>query len=331
MQTRVERSSFRRAVPVVLAVVGAGAGAVAVASRSAAVHIQASPDPVPLQRLRAEPKGDEQVVVCPDGTSLRVVVAGEGPTVVLAHGIAMGVGEWSLVWDRLIERGYRVVAFDARGHGRSTIGSDGIGSRAMASDFLAVLDAVDAHDAVLVGHSMGGFLALAAVLEVPGVAERLRGLVLVGSFAGHVYAGAPLNLVLDRTLLRTGLMRRAVRNTTIGTLFGASFFGDRPSPAMIRVLLETYLAGDQRLLSPLLEAFVVEDRGDRLAAIGLPTVVVCGRCDRTSPPCQAERLAAGIPGAHAVWVEGKGHMLNWEAPEVLVDAVTSIAPKRATS
>ena len=58
----------------------------------------------------------------------------------------------------------RVVAFDQRGHGGSTIGSDGIGSRQMASDYGAVLEAYDVNNGVLVGHSMGGFLALAFLL-----------------------------------------------------------------------------------------------------------------------------------------------------------------------
>ncbi|MGZ4592352.1 MAG: alpha/beta fold hydrolase [Actinomycetes bacterium] len=281
---------------------------------------------MPLQRLRQEPRGEQHVVERPDGTALRVVVGGDGPTIVLAHGIGMTLIEWSLIWDLLIERGYRVVAFDQRGHGCSTIGSDGVRTRAMASDYLAVLEAVDAQDAVLVDHSMGGFLALAALLDVPGVAERLRGLVLVATFAGDVFARAPLNRTLA-PLLRVGYLQGAAAHSpTLATLFGASFFGDQPSPAMVRVLLDTFLPQDHGPLRPLLDEFVGKAGYDRLSEINLPTVVICGRSDRTTPPHHSRRLADGIPGARMVWVEGKGHMLNWEAPEMLVYAVSLLAP-----
>lgn len=317
----------RRELVLLAAAAGAGAavGGVLLAARSAAARVEASPDPVPLERLRQAPNGAERIVHRPDGTALRVLVAGEGPTVVFAHGIALTASEWNVVWDTLIERGYRVVAFDQRGHGRSTIGSDGIASRVMAGDYLAVLRAVDAHDAVLVGHSMGGFLGLTAVLEVPAVAARLRGLVLVSAFAGDVYDGAPLNRALV-PLLRSGyLLRAAARSSTVGTLFGATFLGDVPSPAMVRALLDMVLPQNHLPLRPILDAFSAEDRYDRLGQIHLPTVVVCGRSDRITPPRASQRLAVGIPGARMIWLEGKGHMLNWESPEALVGAVTSLA------
>ena len=140
-------------------------GALAVtATRRKARQITASPDPYPYDLLSTEPRGETSYVERPDGTRLRVVIAGSGPTVVLAHGIYMDVVEWSVLWDMLLARGYRVVAFDQRGHGQSTIGADGISTRTMAEDYLAVLEHIDAHDAVLLAHSMGGFLAIAAVL-----------------------------------------------------------------------------------------------------------------------------------------------------------------------
>ena len=75
-----------------------------------------------------------------------------------------------------VERGNRVIAFDQRGHGRSTLGSDGSGSAAMAGDYHAVLEHFDVRDGVLVGHSMGGFVAIRAVLDHPDMTQRLRGL-----------------------------------------------------------------------------------------------------------------------------------------------------------
>lgn len=298
---------------------------VAVAAESRAARLRGLPDRVPLEDLLRESPGQDTTVERPDGTRLRVRVAGAGPTVVLAHGIALALGEWNLVAELLLADGYRVVAFDARGHGRSTIGSQGVSGPAMAADLAAVLEATEATGAVLVGHSMGGYLALEAVLEVPGVSERLAGLVLVASFAGDILDGAPQNRA-EAPILRSHLLPRLMASPTIGTLFAASFFGARPSPAMLTAFLRMVQARDNAPLLPLLDAFTTGDLLDRLPAVGVTTLVVCGVDDHTTPPRDSQRMAAAIPGARLVWVPGAGHMLPWEAPHVIRDAVAMAAP-----
>lgn len=307
--------------------VTAAAAAATLGARRRAHAIRQGSDPYPYEVLSTEPRGETLTVDRPDGTRIRVVTAGEGPTVVLAHGIYMSVIEWSVLWDMLLARGYRVVAFDQRGHGESTIGADGISTLSMAGDYLAVLEAVDARDAVLLAHSMGGFLAVAAVLDVPGVAERLRGLILMSTFAGDVLKGAPQNKA-QIPLIKSGLLPAMAGNDTVGTLFGAGLCGDDVSPAMVQVFLETFRKADHRPLVPILEAFGAEDRGDRLGEITVPTIVLCGSRDQTTPPWQSERLAAGIPGAQGWWVPRAGHMLNWEATDAIVEAVAELSKPR---
>lgn len=306
--------------------VAAAVGAATIAARRQAASIRQGDDPYPYEVLSAEPRGETLTVERPDGTRIRVVTAGAGPTVVLAHGIYMSVIEWSVLWDMLIDRGYRVVAFDQRGHGQSTIGTDGISTMSMAGDYLAVLEAVDAHDAVLLAHSMGGFLAVAAVLDVPGVAERLRGLILMSTFPGDVLHGAPQNKA-QIPLIRSGTLQRMIANDTVATIFGAGLCGDDPSPAMVQTFVETFRAANHGPLLPILEAFSAEDRGDRLGEVSVPTIVLCGSKDSTTPPWQSERLAAGIPGAQAWWVPRAGHMLNWEAPDAIVEAIGELSKR----
>ena len=307
--------------------VTAAAVAATLGARRRAHAIRQGSDPYPYEVLSTEPRGETLTVDRPDGTRIRMITAGEGPTVVLAHGIYMSVIEWSVLWDMLLARGYRVVAFDQRGHGESTIGADGISTLSMAGDYLAVLEAVDARDAVLLAHSMGGFLAIAAVLDVPGVAERLRGLILMSTFAGDVLKGAPQNKA-QIPLIKSGLLPAMAGNDTVGTLFGAGLCGDDVSPAMVQVFLETFRQADHRPLVPILEAFGAEDRGDRLGEITVPTIVLCGSKDQTTPPWQSERLAAGIPGAQGWWVPRAGHMLNWEATDAIVEAVAELSKPR---
>ncbi len=302
-----------------IALVGAGAGA----ARKAASMLATRPDRHPRQVLEREPVGETVWIDRPDGTRLRAIVAGEGRTVVLAHGYGVSLIEWNVVAERLLELGYRVVCFDQRGHELSTVGSDGIGTMQMAGDYLAVLEQFDLYDAILVGHSMGGFLAIAAVLDVPGVAERLSGLVLFAAFAGAVLDGAPQNRV-QIPLIEHGILQRLISSETVGMLFGASVSGSEPSPSEIRVFLDTFRRQDHHRLVPILRAFTEEDRYARLGSIDIPTMVVAGRRDRTTPPLHSERLAAGIPGAGAIWSDRGGHILNWEAPELLVMAIREL-------
>jgi non-heme chloroperoxidase len=299
------------------------------AARALVAWIEHNPDPYPRDRLLAEPEGEETLIGRPDGTMLRAVIAGDGPPVILAHGYTATLAEWNVVWDELLARGFRVIAFDHRGHGSSNLGSDGIGSQPMAADVAAVLKHFDVRDGILVGHSMGGFVTIRAMLDYPELAERLRGLVLFATWAGRVLDGAPQNWI-QIPLMERGILRQLLRNTTFATLFLAAQCGSRPSPAMVSVFLEGFI---QHLdghgpLTPIVRAFIREDRYPRLGEIAVPTVVMVGSADRTTPPSHSRRLADGIPGARLVTVPEAGHLLNWEAADDLVKVIESFPAQR---
>jgi non-heme chloroperoxidase len=302
--------------------VGLGAVVHGLAVRKAR-ELQSRPSPIPYDLLREEPPGEDQIIMRPDGSRIRVRTAGSGPTVVLAHGYGVSLQEWNLIWTQLLELGCRCVAFDLRGHGRSTIGVEGIGSTQMAGDYHAVLTELDVQDAVLVGHSTGGFLAIKAMLEHPELAERLRGFVAFASTAGDILKGSPQNR-LQLPLIQLGVMDWVARSPTYSWLFGASLCGDTPSPAVIQAFNELYCSQHHRPLIPIIRALSDESLYDRLSEIMVPTVVVCGDRDQTTPRWHSEQLGVRIPEASNVWVEGKGHLLNWEAPESLVTAVRSM-------
>lgn len=293
-------------------------------ARALVARIERNPDPFAREQLLVEPQGEQELFSRPDGTVLRVLAAGQGPPVVLVHGYTASCAEWNFVWERLQTKGFRVIAFDQRGHGHSTLGSDGIGSEPMAADLAAVLRHFDLRDGVLIGHSMGGFVTIRALLDHPDLAQRLRGLVLFATWAGRVLDDAPQNR-LQIPLLQYGILQRLIRNRTIAVLFGAAQCGKRPSPAMISVfneLFNQHLDGHGPLL-PIVQAFSREDRYPRLGEIAVPTVVMVGSADRTTPPSHSRRLAAGIPGARLVTVPDAGHLLNWEAADDLIEVVES--------
>lgn len=295
-------------------------------AKEGAEKIKSAPDPYSYEKLSKEPEGEEVMISCPDGTQIRAISAGSGKTtVVLAHGYSVTLVFWNILWDMLVAAGYRVIAFDLRSHGKSTMGKDGISSQSMASDYKVVLEHFDVRDGILVGHSTGGFLSCVFQLNHPDVVkERLKGAVFVASTFGDVLKGSPQNR-LQIPLLRTGIMTRVANSNVYSWLFGASLFGDAPYPSGIRVFVETFVQQPHLQLMPIIEALSNETYYSRLGEIQIPCVILCGKKDKTTPPWHSEAMGKGIPNARNVWLEGKGHALNWEAPEAIFEAIKSLS------
>lgn len=270
--------------------------------------------------------GTERSVTRPDGTVLRTLsTESGGRAVVLAHGYGGSADHWSLLAPMLVQKGLRVIAFDQRGHDRSTIGSDGIGTDQMAGDYEAVLDAHDVSNGVLVGHSMGGFLALAFLLDNPSATGgRIGSLMLMATFAGDVNRKNAQNR-LQIPLIQSGILTRLLRSGPVAQAFTKSLIGDDYEAEMADAFIPKFLASDHSKLIPILKALVNESRYDRLGELNLPCTVVVGTKDKTTPPFHTDELHAGIADSKLVRIAGKGHGLNWEAPDVLAAEIGSLA------
>lgn len=277
--------------------------------------------------VREPLQGEVRVVTTADGTSIHTVSAGEGPVVVLAHGFAISSDEWNVIASDLVERGYRVVAFDQRGHGRTTIGSDGVGSKQMAGDYTAVLEAYDVTDGVLVMHSMGGFVGIRFLVENPDiVAQRLRGAMLVATFAGDVNRDNAQNK-MQIPLIRSGILPKLVASDLVGKPFARTLMGDGKTDAMVESFLTMFRAQKLGALVPILEAMVQENRYPDLARISLPCTILVGSKDKTTPPFHTDDLHAGIAGSRLVRVPGAGHTVNWEAADAIVAEIEALGPR----
>lgn len=222
--------------------------------------------------------------------------AGGGRPVVLVH----GAGGRGAVWaPQLAALGdiARLLAPDLPGHGATAgPGHQAIGE--YADWVLGFLDAAGLARPVVGGHSMGGAIAQTLALAHP---DRVGGLVLVGT-------GARLR-VLPRILEAL----REAPPEALGLLDSLSYGAATPPERVVeadRALRETppwvtlgdYLACDRF------------DVMNRIGAIRAPTLVVVGREDRLTPPKYAAYLAAAIPGARLVEVDGAGHFAQLEQP-----------------
>ena len=277
---------------------------------------------IDYQRPLAAP---ERIVTSNDGTRLSTVSMGSGTPVVLAHGFGLDMHCWNVIADDLVSKGFKVIAFDQRGHGRTNVGSEGVGSRQMVDDYLAVLRAYDVSGGILVGHSMGGFLAIRALIERPTeMARHLRGCVLMATFAGDVNRKNLQNRI-QIPMIQSGLMSKLIRSDATAAFFAKSVIGDEKHPAMMDAFTASFRKSNLKQLVPILTAFVKEDRYDQLSNVSMPCRIVVGEKDKTTPPFHTDWLHEGIKGSTLKRIPKMGHMLNWESPEILVGEITALA------
>jgi pimeloyl-ACP methyl ester carboxylesterase len=222
-----------------------------------------------------------------------------------------GAGGNHLHWPAALRTlpGRRVFALDLPGHG----GSPGPGRRSIgeyARDVVDFLEARGIADAVLVGHSMGGAIALTLALEAPG---RVVGLGLVGTGARLRVAPAILEATADEAHLA------AAAAAVAGWAFGPG-----ASPDLLAAFTEGMRACPAAVVHGDFLACDAFDVRDRLATIRAPAVIVCGDADRLTPPRYAEFLHHRLAGSRFTLVAGAGHMVALEAPGETVAALASL-------
>lgn len=297
----------------------AAVGAAHLAAKSAVRSLEQMPDPFQREELFHGTPGEVEWVERPDGTRLKTQAAGSGQPVVLAHGYALTSLTWNLVAERLLAKGHRVISFDQRGHGESSLGVEGINSAVMAADYRAVTEHYEVRDGVLVGHSMGTFLALKYLLDHADHAEsRYVGAVLAAPTYG-LRADDPISMARAFVAKQPALSSVAA-HPLFGKLAMRDAFGT-PSPSLTEALASEFATANFARIGSAVDMLIGEDLSGQLGDVNTPVTVIAGSKDRTVPPSQAREMAAQLAGSELVWLEGRGHMLNWEAVDEIVVAV----------
>jgi pimeloyl-ACP methyl ester carboxylesterase len=262
-----------------------------------------------------------------DGAELAVTVltplAGRsgGADVVLVHGWAHSRRTWGTVCDRLIRAGHRVVLYDQRGHGASTLGRTPVSVERLGADLAAVLAETGARESVVVGHSGGGFAALSYAATSPS-AGRLKGLVLLGTAAHgqdtpdsevRMMGGAPFSWALRRSWLGRKLL--------------GSTMGKDVDPVVRDVNRQMFAATPPRVRADFFRCTRGWDVREELKSVTVPAVVLHGTADKVVGIDLAETLAQVLPGARFERIEDAGHMLPLERPSAAVSAVAELASR----
>lgn len=248
---------------------------------------------------------------------------GDGPDALLLH----GVGNYGRYWDAFaaaVAGRLRLVAPDARGHGDSARPADGYATADFVRDAVGVLDAHGMAQAVVVGHSMGGFHALALALTHPA---RVRRLVIVDAGPRSLPEGAHrarrLSLERPESFADRAEAEAYLRRTSPG-------YGDGVYENRLRWLFRE--EGGRLVWRSSRDALArifagSEDRGPSWAEAGslrMPALVVRGTRSPVLSAAVASELVATLPDARLVELDA-GHNVALDRPGELAEAVIAFA------
>jgi pimeloyl-ACP methyl ester carboxylesterase len=229
---------------------------------------------------------------------------GSGPAVLLVHGWGCDGNDWSWLAADLAAD-HRVVIVDLRGHGRSSAGVDRYGPQVLAEDLAAVLDHLVIPRAVVVGHSMGGYVASVLSIEFP---EKVSALVVIDPGYGKIDANVD------------AMQARMERDPLAGALALYSDFTSIDSDDWQRLWHERRLAGmpPSTLATTFSAMWAPGTPGRRSSAVdylarrSCPVLAVYA--EARAETCAWERTLPHGPHDQIVLWDGVGHFLHQERP-----------------
>ena len=240
----------------------------------------------------------------------------DAPPLLLVMGTAFSSRAWDTLPGRLAER-FRVITYDNRGVGRSTRTRAFFAMRDLADDAVAVLDAAGVARAHVFGVSLGGMVALDLALRRP---DRVGALVVGCAMAGYTRGPKP-GLAATRLLLRAAIGLRPSLDETARLLVSDACLRDE-RPRFAAWLAQVERGAPRTVLRQLLAAARFGAH-DRLSSVRAPTLVVTGDADRLVPPASSRAIAAAIPGARLVELDGAGHCFPFERTDETVRLVSA--------
>lgn len=239
---------------------------------------------------------------------------GSGPTVLMLHGIGGGHLAFAPQVETLAGAGYRAVAWDMPGYGRSAP-IEPYTFKGLAQSCVDLIDALQCESVVLVGHSMGGMVAQEVVARRPDKVSRL---VLAGTSAafGKRTDGRSAEAWAQQFIAqRTAPLDAGKSMAEVAQVLVPQMTGPGALPEGLR-LAEHCMGGvPAATYRRALECLVTFDRQQQLADIRVPTLLIGGEFDRVASPAVMKQMADAIPRARYAELQGIGHLMNLEAPD----------------
>jgi 3-oxoadipate enol-lactonase len=235
--------------------------------------------------------------------------SGSGPPLVLVHGLGASTALWSKVAPALAEE-FRVVTYDLRGSGR-TPATGATTLAELVDDLRRLVARLDLDRSLVMGHSIGGSVALAHAAAHP---EQVRAVLGVGALSGLPDAGRDGMRTRAETVEASGM--EAVAETVATNGMAPSFREAHPDELQrfVSLLEENDPAGYSALCRVVADVDIVA----QLERIAAPVLLVAGALDAVVLPDSNEANAARMRNARAVTVDDSAHLLPWEKPDVLL-------------
>lgn len=279
-------------------------------------------------RRRRPPTGERITV---DGVEVHLTRQGQGPPVLMLHGLAGFLEDFTHTPILTgVDDGFEAIVLDRPGYGASSRPTPELADVRVQADWLVQLvDELGLDPPIVVGHSLGGALAMAMAVRHP---SKVRGLVLL---APYVYPytepddwihGLP-RLPFVQTAIAHLLVVPVAR--LLEPRIVSASFEPQPIPAEYHELWLDLVTQPDHFDTTVEEVRAVDPAlatlGDAYPGVGIPTVILTGTHDASvDPQANAEALFEVLPNAELVWLEGYGHMVPWSHPERVVEAVRTV-------
>ncbi|GLZ49790.1 alpha/beta hydrolase [Actinomycetospora sp. NBRC 106375] len=269
-------------------------------------------------------------VTTSDGLEIFYKDYGSGQPIVFCHGWPLSSDDWDTQMLFFLNAGFRVVAADRRGHGRSTQTADGHDMDHYADDLAAVVNHLDLHDAVFVGHSTGGG-EVAHYLGRHGQ-DRAAGAVLISAVPPLMVQtdanpkGTPKSAFDDLQAQLAANRSVFYRDLAAGPFYGFNRPGRDPQEAIIQNWWRQGMTGGTKAHYDGIVAFSQTDFTDDLKKISVPALVMHGDDDQIVPIDASARMSAQVlQNATLKIYEGFPHgMPTTEAPTINADLLEFI-------
>ena len=262
-------------------------------------------------------------------------VAGEGPLIVLAHGIGDHRQAYRFLAPALVRAGFRVAAMDLRGHGESSLGDwKSISRTDVAGDLVALIRHLGGGPAVIVGHSLSGGAATIAAATAP---DLISGIVELDPFTRKVSydLGGMLRIRRYRrgTLLMGGVLM--LRSLDMWMRYLDLAYPGKPADyAAYMTALRAKLREPGRM-AEFLKTMKVgpADADAQLAHVSCPALVIMGTADPdwADPRAEADAIVAAMPAGlgSVAMIDGAGHYPHAQSPDEVTGLITSFLRERA--
>jgi non-heme chloroperoxidase len=253
-------------------------------------------------------------IITKDGTEIYYKDWGKGPVVTFSHGWPLTADAWDGQMLFLVQKGFRVVAHDRRGHGRSSQASSGNDMDGYADDLATVMEALDLNDATLVGHSTGGG-EVARYIGRHGT-KRVAKAVLIAAVPPLMVKtdsnpeGLPIEVFDD---MRSGLTKdrsQFYKDLAIA-FYGANREGAKVSQGILEQFWLWSMQAGLKNAYESIKAFSETDFTEDLEKFDIPTLVMHGEDDQIVPVKDAAKKSARlIKGAKEIYYPGAPHGLT---------------------